>query len=154
MRRSPCACALVVSLAAAAGFAGGVLPAGGAPYQPEKDRRTPALQKIDSQLLQEIGRKRGQAAAKDVPSGKTDVRIDAQGRALVDIRATVSPALTAYIKKIGGTVMSSAPQYRSTIARVPLLKLEQLAGRTDVRAISPAPEAEIRPPSTLRKEPR
>lgn len=112
--------------------------------QPEKDRRTPAERKIDAQLLQEIYRARGEALERHVPPAGTDVRLDARGRALVDIRASVGPALTAFIRKIGGEIVSSAPQHRSVIARVPLLKIDRLAARADVIAISPAPEAELR----------
>jgi hypothetical protein len=108
---------------------------------PEKEARTPAQQKIDSQLLFEIYRKRGQAAAKQVPPGPTGVRIDARGRALVDIRAIVTPALVERVKKSGAAVLSTSVEHHSIIARVPLLQLERLAGESAVRAISPAAEA-------------
>src|ERR1700752_19605 len=62
--------------------------AGGAQTSPyEKEGRTPAQQKINSQLLYEIYRRRGEDKAKGIPPGPTDVRIDARGRALVDVRA-------------------------------------------------------------------
>ncbi|HYT68760.1 MAG TPA: hypothetical protein VEL51_20210 [Vicinamibacterales bacterium] len=110
----------------------------------EKEARTAAERKIDSQLLYEIYRKRGEAAAKYVPSGPTGVRIDAHGRALVDIRGPVTPALTTLVTQLGGSVVSTAPRYQSIIARVPLLKIERIARRGEVRAISPAAEADIR----------
>jgi hypothetical protein len=140
------ACALLVSFSAAAGVSRGAPHARNVRSQSEKESRTPAQQKIDSQLLQEIYRKRGQASAKEVPAGKTDVRVDARGRALVDIRAPVTTALTSFIKKNGGSIVSTSAQYQSIVARVPLLKLERLAARPEVRAISPAPEAETRTP--------
>jgi hypothetical protein len=117
-------------------------PVQGAPAAPsEKESRTTAQQKIDSRLLYEIYRKRGQAEEKNVPPDATRVRLDKSDRALVDIRAAVTPALIAKVKKTGATVVSSSAQHHSIIARVPLLQLERLAGDPAVRAISPAADA-------------
>lgn len=115
----------------------------------EKEARTPAQQKIESRLLYEIYRKRGQAAAKQIPPGPTDVRIDARGRALVDIRAFVTPSLIARVKRSGGTILTTSVEHHSIVARVPLLQLERLAGDRSVRAISVAAE-----PVTVRQSPR
>jgi hypothetical protein len=109
--------------------------------QSEKERRTAAQQKIDSQILQEIYRKRGQAAEKQVPPESTLVRIDDKGRALVDIRVKVSTDVLNLVKRRGGTVVSTDAKYDSIIARVPLLQIERLASDTAVRAIVPAAEA-------------
>ncbi len=118
------------------------VPEQGAPaVRSEKELRTAAQQKIDSQLLYEIYRKRGQAEEKNVPPDATRVRLDKNDRALVDIRAVVTPALLAKVKKSGATIVSSSTQYHSIIAHVPLLQLERLAGDAAVRAISPAAEA-------------
>lgn len=103
--------------------------------------RTAAQQKLDSQLLYEIYRKRGQAREKKVPPGATRVRIDAKGRALVDIRALVTPALIAKVQKTGATIVSTSTEYHSIIAHVPLLQLERLASEPAVRAISPPADA-------------
>lgn len=107
----------------------------------EKESRTPAQRKIDSQLLYEIYREQGIAAQKQVPPGDTRVRIDEKKRALVDVRAPVTSALFATITKLDGTVLSSSRDYNSTIAWIPLLKLEQIAEDPAVRAIQPAAEA-------------
>ena len=56
----------------------------------EKESRTPAQQKINSQILYEIYRLRGEAEMKGVPAGKTGVRVDKDGRALVDVRVKVT----------------------------------------------------------------
>lgn len=109
--------------------------------QSEKDLRTPAQQKIDSQLLYEIYRRRGEAERKGVPQGPTGVKIDRRGRALVDVRAEATAALRKKIRSVGGIVVSSSREYRSTIARIPLLELETIAGDPAVVAIAPAPEA-------------
>jgi len=111
----------------------------------EKSARTSAQQKIDSQLLNEIYRARGESAQKGVPPGDTGVRVDARGRALVDVRAPVTAALHRTIRRLGGVVLSSSAPNQSTIARIPLLKLETLAADTAVRFIVPAAEATTSP---------
>jgi hypothetical protein len=108
----------------------------------EKDKRTPAQRKINSQLLYEIYRRRGEALQKGVPDGKTDVRIDARGRALVDVRAVpVSAGLQKKIKGIGGVILSVTTDQHSILAWMPLLQLERLAEDQAVRFIEPAAEA-------------
>ena len=115
--------------------------AGQAPSRSEKTERSAAQQKINSQLLYEIYRRRGEAERKGVPPGKTDVRIDARGRAFVDVRADVTAALQQKIRALGGTILSTSRESHSIIARVPLLKLERLASNPAVRFIEPAAEA-------------
>jgi hypothetical protein len=107
----------------------------------EKESRTPAQRKISSQLLYEIYRRRGEAERKRVPPGPTGVKIDEKGRALVDVRAEVTPAIEKKIRDLGGTILSTSAQYLSIIARVPILKLERLAEDPSVRAIEPAADA-------------
>lgn len=114
------------------------------PALSEKESRTPAQQKINSQILYEIYRKRGQAAEKQVPPGETGVRLDKKGRALVDVRAEVSPKLQKRVRSLGGTIVSTSREHHTIIAWAPLLKLEQLATDPAVRAIEPAAEATIR----------
>jgi hypothetical protein len=107
----------------------------------EKESRTPAQQKINSQLLYEIYRLRGEARQKHVPEGATGVRIDAKKRALVDVRAEVTPALQKKLGTLGATIVSTSREYHSILAWMPLLRLERLAADGSVRAIEPAAEA-------------
>jgi hypothetical protein len=108
--------------------------------QSEKESRTPAQKKIDSQLLYEIYRSRVETKQKGVPPGPTGVRIDGAGRAFVDVRAEVTPALEKKVRALGGTIQSTSVPYRSVIAWVPLRKLESLAAERAVHAIVPAAE--------------
>jgi hypothetical protein len=111
------------------------------PEVSEKASRTPAQQKINSQLLYEIYRRRGQAEQKGVPSEPTAVRVDADGRAAVDIRTDQTTALSRLIVRLGGKVLSTSARDRSVIARVPVLNIETLAADPAVRFIEPAAEA-------------
>ena len=118
------------------------------PQQPspsEKDSRTPAQLKINSRLLYEIYRRRGEAEQKGVPPGPTGVDIDAHGRALVDVRAEATAALQKTIRSRGGVIVTA--ERSSLRARVPLLELERLAAEPAVKFIEPAGEAMThRPP--------
>jgi mannose-6-phosphate isomerase-like protein (cupin superfamily) len=107
----------------------------------EKDLRTAAQRKINSQVLYEIYRARGEAKAKRVPPGPTGVRIDKKQRALVDVRADVTSSLQTKVRVLGGTIVSVSTEYKSVIAWVPLKSLERLAGEPAVLAIEPAAEA-------------
>jgi hypothetical protein len=107
----------------------------------EKEARTPAQRKINSQILYEIYRRRGDARRKGVPPGPTGVDVDARGRALVDVRADVTSALEKTIRSLGGVIISSSPEHDSIMARVPILRLERLAGDSAVRFIEPVARA-------------
>lgn len=111
------------------------------PVPSEKDTRTPAQQKINSQLLYEIYRARGEAERKGVPPGPTGVDLDTRRRALVDVRAPVTTSLQRRIRALGGTILSVSERDHSTIARVPILQLETLAAEQAVRFIEPAATA-------------
>jgi hypothetical protein len=111
------------------------------PELSEKAARTPAQQKINSQLLYEIYRRRGDAERKRVPPEPTGVRVDAGGLTLVDVRTDQTAALQRLIVRAGGTVLSTSARDRSVIARVPVLTLETLAANPAVRFIEPAAEA-------------
>jgi hypothetical protein len=107
----------------------------------EKESRTPAQRKLDSHLLFEIYRRRGEADRKHVPPGPTGVKIDEKGRAYVDVRADVTPKLQKQIESLGGTVVSTSVEYRSIVGWIPLLKLESLAEDPVVHSIQPPAQA-------------
>ena len=101
-----------------------------------KGLRTPAQRKIDSHLLAEISRRQGRETETSAPASPL-VKIDTEGRALVDVRAPVTPELQDKIRGWNGIVVSTSAQYRSTIAWVPVLKLETLAEDAAVVSIAP-----------------
>ena len=110
------------------------------PEVSQKTGRTAAQQKIDSQLLFAIDQVRGEADGRHVPP-PAGVRVDARGRALVDIRAEPTAALQKKIARIGGEVIATSSRDRSIVARVPLLELETCASDPAVAFIAPAAEA-------------
>ena len=59
----------------------------------------------------------------------------------MDIRAEVVPALEKKLRDIGSTIVSTSREYRSIVAWVPVLKIEEIAAVSSVRAVEPAAEA-------------
>jgi|SRR5437016_5048669 len=112
-------------------------------HQPgrEKESRTPAQKKIDSQLLYAIYQMRGQALKKGTPTTEVRLRKDEKGRVLVDVRAQVTEKLVSRMTKLGGAVVSRSESYHSILAYLPLGKLEALAKYKEVVFISPASES-------------
>jgi hypothetical protein len=103
------------------------------------DPRPAAQQKIDQNVLTEIYRRRGgQMRVGATPTRRVDLKIDRHGRALVDVRAPVRPALEKKVKALGGIIVSTSSTYDSIVGWVPLLTLERLAADPSVRVISPA----------------
>jgi hypothetical protein len=107
----------------------------------EKESRSAAQQKIDSQLLYALRQKHGEAGKNGVPLLPIKLRTDPQGRVQVDIRAIVSQQLNSRIEKLGGKVVSTGERLESTIAFMPLESMEDLASCSQVKSIIPAAES-------------
>lgn len=99
----------------------------------EKAQRTPAQRKIGSALLYA---RQGTFVGKLRPADERDP----QGRVLVDIKGDAT-AVTAAVSSAGGRVVASSTVHGSVRAWLSLDKLEDLAGRSDVRWIRPAAKA-------------
>ena len=104
----------------------------------EKAARSPAEQKMDSQLIYFAKRSRNQAITLAVPSLETDVRTNTDGHVLVDITATVSAGLLDFIVQSGGVVINHFAAYDAVRAQLPVAAFDALATRLDVRFIEPA----------------
>jgi hypothetical protein len=63
------------------------------------------------------------------------VPLDRHGRALLQVRADVQPALERKIKALGGVIVSSSIPSRSILGWIPLMTLERLAADPSVSAI-------------------
>jgi hypothetical protein len=107
----------------------------------EKDSRTPAQQKIDSQLIYANIMRTGQSIAAGVQTLEVGVTIDRDGRTVVDISAVINDQLLAQLKKSRADVLVSMPQYNSLRALAPLDQLETIAELPEVRFIQPKQEA-------------
>jgi hypothetical protein len=116
-------------------------PGAGGAVIPDKSRSTAAQQKLEISLLYASRLARGLApnpGGGGLPTGQAAAAVDAAGFVLVDIATTNAAGLAGPIRRLGGTVVSSFPQYNAVRARVPAKALEVLAAIAAVRTIRPA----------------
>ena len=107
----------------------------------EKASRTPAQQKMDSQLLQAVRESRGQPMAAGVSLAPVNLGTDASGRVAVDVAvrsAATLDAVTGQIEALGGEIVFPSWEYRTIRARIDLSQAEALAGLADVTFVRPA----------------
>jgi hypothetical protein len=107
----------------------------------EKEARTAAQQKIDSQLLYAIKMRRGETIAKSVPKLSVDVGADDAGLVTVDITAIIDDQLLDSLRGMKVEVSSVFPEYNTLRAIVLLEQIETIAGFSQVRFIQPKQEA-------------
>src|SRR6266540_2172318 len=107
----------------------------------EKESRSAAQKKLDSQLIYAARQNRGEAITSELRTLDVNVNIDSKGLIPVDIKATVSNNLIDTITSLGGEIIFVAKQYRSVTARVPLQAIESIAGLNEVQFIYPADQA-------------
>lgn len=105
----------------------------------KETRATMAQAKIDSQLLYVLKIRRGEKSpVADVQSLERSIKIDGQGRTLIDLEASVSDDLLREIQRLGGEIISSFKQFNAIRANFPIDKLEELAALRDIKFIRPA----------------
>ena len=109
----------------------------------EKESRTPAQQKLDSQLVYAIKQARGEPITEAVERLETGVRVDERGRTAVDISGQVTKRVLAAITNEGGTVVNYFKSERSIRAELPLASVEKIALLSEVRFIRPADELQL-----------
>ena len=107
----------------------------------DKAGRTAAQQKMDSQLIYAARESRNQFAVLGVPNLKSQARMSADGRVLVDIRAFVNADLLRDIVRVGGQVLNAFPASGAIRALLPAASIESVATRADVRFIGRAVRA-------------
>ena len=107
----------------------------------EKDARTPAQRKMDSQLVYFAKKTKSGVAVAAAPSLAIEVRPDVDNRVLVDVKATVSVELRSFIIQSGGVIVSEVAAFDAIRVLMPATMLENLAARSDVRFVEPAAEA-------------
>ena len=97
-----------------------------------------AKEKLDGQLLLALRKSRSQPPFDKPTSLEPAIPIKEGDRVLVDIEGSVSKALLDQVQLRGGALPKSSSSNTVVRAMVPLLQLENLALRDDVKFISPA----------------
>ena len=95
--------------------------------QEEKLSRTPAQQKMDSQLVYALKLSLNQVIAPGVTNLRTSVHPNVEGLVKVDITATVTPGLISFIESSGGAIINSFAEFQAIRALIPLPLAETLA---------------------------
>jgi hypothetical protein len=109
--------------------------------QAEKANRSAVQNKISSGLLGAIKSKTGQPIVEGAPNLKAMTHALQNGQVSVDIKGDVTPALQSFIESQGGQVIVNLPDLHAMTAKVPLEKVEALAGRPEVKSIEATPPA-------------
>ncbi len=107
----------------------------------EKEARTAAQQKIDSQLLYAAKMRRGEKIAKNVQTLSVDVGADDAGSVTVDITAIVDDQLLDSLRGMDVKVSNVFREHNTLRAVVSLEQLETIASLSQVRFIQPKQEA-------------
>jgi hypothetical protein len=105
--------------------------------QREKNSRTPAQQKVDSNVLYTIRMLGGKPAAPGVSYLYTGVDLDANNNIVVDMVANVTDTLLEKIITSGGRVLYVNRALRSIRAIISPEQIENIAASPDVIFISP-----------------
>jgi hypothetical protein len=126
----------------------------------EKESRTPAQQKVDSQLLYAVKAKRGDALLDDMPEMKSALMASIgestdkatgeiaflgiqmrNGLVRVDIRTKDVASVAGQVSKLGGEVEATYAHSDSVLAYVSLESIEEIAGNPAVSFITPPSKA-------------
>lgn len=108
---------------------------------PDEDQRKAAQKKLDSHIVMALKKSRKEPPFDKATTYDPDLKIEADGRVLVDIQAAVNTALLEEIAKGDGKIINHFEKFRSIRALVPLARIEALALRADIQFIAPAAEA-------------
>ena len=107
----------------------------------EPPSHAPAEAKLDSHIVLALKKSRGQPPFDRPTQLDPDLVIEADGRVLVDLTASVSKELLACIESDGGKIINSFETARAIRALVHLSRMETLASRADIQFIAPAAQA-------------
>ena len=107
----------------------------------DKASRTPAQQKIDSNVLYTVRMLAGQPAAAGIPTLNTGIDVDNANNLIVDITANVSDQLLRQLNGAGALVWYSNARFHSVRAVVPSNQIETIASWPDIVFIGPKTES-------------
>jgi hypothetical protein len=104
----------------------------------EKESRTGAEQKMDSQLIYELKMRRGDAIAQGVRTLATDLPYNDQRKVTLDLKVNkVSDALLSQLKAYGAAVVNFVPEHDSVRIQVDIGQIEAISALSDVIYVQP-----------------
>ena len=113
-----------------------------AALQSIKKSLTPAESKVDSTLVVEARKRTQMGTTSAIPQVQTGVAVTPQSTTLVDIRAKqYSEDLVNAVRAVGGQIRAVSSENRTVRAEVPVAKIAEIAGRSDVARVEPGSDA-------------
>src|SRR3954447_25374005 len=109
----------------------------------EKELRSEAEQKIDSQLIAELRMERGQRIAIGVDVAVTDLPYAIDGHVVVDVKARITDELVARVTGLGMEVLASDPESGTLRVHLDIAQVEALAALPDVSFVQPKQDAQV-----------
>ena len=109
----------------------------------EKESRTPAQQKIDSQLIYERKMEAGQPVAAGVWAVETDLPYAGDGHLIVDLRARAGSGLVSRLPAMGIEVLFASADGSDVRAHLNVDQVEPLAADADMLFVQPKQEASV-----------
>jgi Subtilase family len=110
-----------------------------AAIQQVKQNLTPAQTKMDSVLAFAVAGQKNPAAVSSFATAMPQLPTSPNGRIIVDVYGTVSPALAQAIRNAGGDVLHQSTRFDAVHAVLPLSSIESIAARSDVTRVTKAP---------------
>jgi hypothetical protein len=108
----------------------------------EKDSRTGAQLKMDSQLIYALKMRRGAMIAEGVRTLETNVQYNAQGKMTLDLKVNkVSDALLIQLQSYGADIVNSVPEHNSIRIQGAMNQIEAIAALPDVIYLQQKQEA-------------
>lgn len=107
----------------------------------EKAARAGTQRKMDSQLIYELKMRSGAQIAEGVQALETDIPYNDDGKAVLDLKATVSDSLLNQLRTTyGADIVNSIPALNSVRIQVDIDQIEAIAALPDVTYIQPKQE--------------
>ena len=115
----------------------------------EKESRSPAERKLDSQLIYELKMRSGAQVARGVQTLEADVPYADDGHAVLDVKANLTAALTEGLAQLGAEILSTSAAESTVRIHIGIDRVLALAAMPDVVFVQPRQDA-----TTSRRVPR
>ena len=103
----------------------------------EKESRSPAERKLDSQLIYELKMRSGAQVARGVQTLEADVPYADDGHAVLDVKANLTTALTEGLAQLGAEVLSTSAAESTVRIHIGIDRVPALAALPDVVFVQP-----------------
>ncbi|RYG35297.1 hypothetical protein EON81_13130 [bacterium] len=101
----------------------------------EKTTRTPAMRKMDQELVFAVRTAKGEKLLKDLPKLEITNGVRKDGTVDVEIGATITSGLLGQLQTLGAQIGGVYPKFNSLSARIPVRSLESAAMVPGVRSV-------------------